>query len=435
MRSARALRITTLAASALALSLAATGCSSSSDGAASGKTVIRVDTFSNMGFNKAGLFEEYERLHPDIDIKEVNAADETTYWQALQPKLSTGQGLGDIVSLEVGRVRTITESNAGIFSDLSHTPGADPGSFYPWKWDQAKSADGKVIGLGTDIGPMAICYRKDIFEQAGLPTDRDAVGKLWAGSWAKYVETGEAFQKQTKDKNLRFMDTGNGLYNAMIFGQVTSYYNAEGKLVYADNPAVKQAYDIAARANTSGMTAKLQQFQADWRKSFSAAKFASVVCPSWMLGQISQNSGPSGEGKWDVAKAPVPANWGGSFLAVPANSKVKDAAQKLAAWLTAPEQQAKVFASPAAGNFPSSKTAATGDAVAGTRNPYFSNAPVGQIFGDAAKDMPTLIIGPKQGIVTGGISNALTRVEQQGMDPDKSWTQAMDEVKSAIGKG
>ncbi|WP_431040542.1 ABC transporter substrate-binding protein [Streptomyces sp. P1-3] len=434
MRSGSALRVTTaVALSALVLPLAATGCGSS-DGAASGKITIRVDTFSNMGFNRAGLFEEYENLHPDIDIKEVNAAEETTYWQALQPKLSTGQGLGDIVSIEVGRIRTITESKAGLFSDLSHAPGVRPGSFYPWKWAQARTEDGKVLGLGTDIGPMAICYRKDMFKQAGLPTARTAVGELWAGSWTKYVDTGSAFQKQTKDKSLRFMDTGNGLYNAMIFGQVTSYYDADGELVYADNPSVRQAYDLAARANTSGMTAKLQQFQANWRTSFSAAKFATVVCPSWMLGQISQNSGPSGKGQWDVAKAPVPANWGGSFLAVPSSSKVKAAAQKLAAWLTAPAQQAKVFASPAAGNFPSSKDAATGAAVAGTRNPYFGDAPVGRIFGDAAKDMPTLIIGPKQGIVTGGISNALTRVEQQGMDPDKSWNQAMDDVEFAIGK-
>ncbi|WHM40744.1 extracellular solute-binding protein [Streptomyces sp. BPTC-684] len=434
MTSGRTWRVTTAAAApALVLALAATGCGGSS-GSASGKVTVRISTFSNMGFNKSGLFEEYEKLHPNITIKEDNAADETTYWQALQPKLSSGQGLGDIVSIEVGRIRTIAGKKAGMFTDLSHAPGVQPGSFYPWKWAQAKTEDGKVLGLGTDIGPMAVCYRKDLFQQAGLPTDRTAVGALWAGDWAKYVEVGERFQKQTKDKSLRFMDTGNGLYNAMIFGQITSYYDASGRLVHDSNPGVRRAYDLAARANTSGMTAKLQQFQANWRKSFSAAKFATVVCPSWMLGQISQNSGPSGEGKWDIAKAPAPSNWGGSFLTVPKNSKVKDEAEKLAAWLTAPAQQAKVFASATAGNFPSSRTTAADPAVAGTRNPYFTNAPVGQIFGDAAKSMPTLNIGPDQGIITNAISTGLTRVEQQGMDPDKSWRQAMSEIKSAIGK-
>ncbi|WP_043267561.1 extracellular solute-binding protein [Streptomyces sp. CT34] len=435
MKSGRALRGTTVAAaSVLVLALAATGCGGSG-GSASGKVTIRISTFSNMGFNKSGLFQEYEKLHPDITIKEDNAADETTYWQALQPKLGSGQGLGDIVGVEVGRIRTIAGSKAGMFADLSHAPGVRPGSFYPWKWAQAKAEDGEVLGLGTDIGPMAVCYRKDLFQQAGLPTDRTAVGKLWAGDWAKYVDVGERFQKQTKDKSLRFMDTGNGLYNAMIFGQATSYYDASGKLVYDSNPGVRRAYDLAARANTSGQTAKLQQFQANWRTSFSAARFATVVCPSWMLGQISQNSGPSGEGKWDIAKAPAPANWGGSFLTVPKNSKVKDEAEKLAAWLTAPAQQAKVFANAAAGNFPSDRTVAAAPAVAGTRNPYFNNAPVGQIFGVAAKSMPTVNIGADQRIITDAISTGLTRVEQQGMDPDTSWRQAMGEIKYAIGKG
>ncbi|WP_438490258.1 ABC transporter substrate-binding protein [Streptomyces sp. S186] len=435
MKSGRVLRATTAAAaSALVLALAATGCGGSG-GSVSGKVTIRISTFSNMGFNRSGLFQEYEKLHPDITIKEDNAADEATYWQALQPKLSSGQGLGDIVGVEVGRIRTIAGRKAGMFADLSHAPGVRPDSFYPWKWAQAKTTDGQVLGLGTDIGPMAVCYRKDLFQQAGLPTDRTAVGKLWAGDWAKYVDVGERFQKQTKDKGLRFMDTGNGLYNAMIFGQVTSYYDASGRLVYDRNPGVRRAYDLAARANTSGQTAKLQQFQANWRKSFSAAKFATVVCPSWMLGQISQNSGPSGKGKWDIAKAPVPANWGGSFLTVPKNSKVRDEAEKLAAWLTAPAQQAKVFASATAGNFPSSKTAAGESAVSDTRNPYFNNAPVGKIFGAAARKMPTLNIGPDQMTITTTLSEGLTRVEQQGMDPDTSWRQTMSEIKSAIEKG
>ncbi len=41
---------------------------------------------------------------------------------------------------------------------------------------------------------MAICYRKDLFAKAGLPTDRDAVAKLWAGGWGKYLDVGERFK-------------------------------------------------------------------------------------------------------------------------------------------------------------------------------------------------------------------------------------------------
>ena len=41
-----------------------------------------------------------------------------------------------------------------------------------WKAKAATDADGRLIGYGTDFGPEAVCYRTDLFEAAGLPTDR-----------------------------------------------------------------------------------------------------------------------------------------------------------------------------------------------------------------------------------------------------------------------
>ncbi|MFC7468244.1 hypothetical protein ACFQVA_12880 [Actinomadura keratinilytica] len=51
------------------------------------------------------------------------------------------------------------------------------------------------MALGTDIGPQGICYRKDLFEKAGLPTDREEVGKLWAGDWNKYLEAARSSRR------------------------------------------------------------------------------------------------------------------------------------------------------------------------------------------------------------------------------------------------
>ncbi|MBT2541553.1 extracellular solute-binding protein [Streptomyces sp. ISL-44] len=431
MKSASAVRVTiTAAVAAVMLPLAATGCSGPSDE----KTHIRVLTQGSMGLEAAGLYAEYEKLHPDvkIDVKNIDGADKL--WASLQPKLgSGGKDLGDIVAVEVGFVRSIVENNADLFSDLSKAPGAEPGSYYPWKSAQATTKDGKLIGLGTDIGPMGICYRKDLFEQAGLPTDPKAVGELWAGSWEKYVDTGAAFQKKVGDKGQRFMDTSQGLYNAVISGQATSYYDAGGKLIYDTNPEVKRAYDLSARAATSQMTSGQQQWSEGWKKSFADGRIATVACPSWMLGIIKENSGASYKGKWDVAKAPLPANWGGSFLAVPNSSKVKDEAQKLAAWLTAPAQQVKLHRSQ--GHFPSTNDAATRDAVAGTRNEYFDNASTGKIFTEVAETVPTLAVGPKGNEITGAIGKALDRVVGQGEAPDKAWNKAMDDLKSVTGKG
>ena len=49
-----------------------------------------------------------------------------------------------------------------------------------WKGTAARTADGKVLGAGTDIGPEAICYRTDLFKAAGLPTDRTELAAKWS---------------------------------------------------------------------------------------------------------------------------------------------------------------------------------------------------------------------------------------------------------------
>ena len=58
------------------------------------------------------------------------------------------------------------------------------------------TADGKqLIGLGTDVGGMAMCYRTRPVRKAGLPTDRDAVAKLWP-TWDDYIDDRQAVQGQ-----------------------------------------------------------------------------------------------------------------------------------------------------------------------------------------------------------------------------------------------
>jgi cellobiose transport system substrate-binding protein len=76
--------------------------------------------------------------------------------------------------------------------------GADSlkGQWREWKWETSVATNGAQIGLGTDAGGMAMCYRRDLFEKAGLPTERDQVSALWptwdvqtaAESWAQSVE-------------------------------------------------------------------------------------------------------------------------------------------------------------------------------------------------------------------------------------------------------
>ncbi|MFF2996559.1 ABC transporter substrate-binding protein [Streptomyces sp. NPDC057950] len=411
------------------------GCGSSGSGGTGGgkkdgKVTITMGLFGVMGFKETGLLDKYMKEHPDVDIKADVAGDEQTYYTALQTHLAAGSGLKDIQGIEIGRAKELSDTHKGSFVDLAGVAGTD--HFLPWKQSQVTTTDKKVIGLGTDIGPMAVCYRKDLFEQAGLPTDREEVAKLWEGDWSKYVDAGVEFKQKSKGDKVAFMDSSSGLFNAMIYGHSQQFYDKKGELIYTSNPVVKDAWKLASKAATSGLTAKLRQFQPGWDPGLANSTFATTVCPAWMLAHISEKAGPGNKGKWDVAKSPQGANWGGSFLGVMEKSPVKKEAQELVAWLTAPEQQAYLFKK--IGNFPSSKTALAMPDVIDAKSDYFSGAPIGQIFGAAAKEIPDeQVLGRKDGTIKDIFSQGLSLIESQHKSPDDAWKTTDERIKKAAG--
>ncbi|HZG05535.1 MAG TPA: extracellular solute-binding protein [Streptomyces sp.] len=425
-------RLVAAASAALSLALVA-GCSGGDGGSGGrskdGKVTITMGLFGVMGIKETGLLEKYMEQNPDVRIEAEVAGDEQTYYTALQTRLAAGSGLKDIQGIEIGRAKELVDTRADKFADLSDAGETD--HFLPWKLNQVTTGDGKVIGLGTDIGPMAVCYRKDMFEKAGLPTDREEVAGLWEGDWSKYVEVGKEFKAGFKGDGVAYMDSASGLFNAMIYGDSEQFYNKDGDLIYQDNPVVKDAWELATEAATGGLTAKLRQFQPGWDPGLANSTFATAVCPAWMLAHISEKAGPENKGKWDVAKAPKGANWGGSFLGVMENSPVKEEARKLVAWLTAPEQQEHIFKE--IGNFPSSEEALKAPAVAEAKSEYFSGAPIGKIFGDAAREIPDeQVLGRKDGTIKDTFSQGLQLVEQ-GKSPDEAWKTTDERIKKAVG--
>ncbi|MFC9287372.1 ABC transporter substrate-binding protein [Streptomyces sp. NPDC057052] len=427
-------RAAAVVAAAGALALVA-GCGGGDDSATGGgrkdgKVTITMGMYGVMGFKETGLLEQYEKENPNVDIKAEVAGDEQTYYTALQTRLAGGKGLKDIQGIEIGRAKEIVDTQADKFADFSDVTGTD--HFLPWKQSQITTADGKVLGLGTDIGPMAVCYRKDYFEKAGLPTDREEVAKLWQGDWKKYVEVGRTFKKDFKGDKVAYMDAASGLFNAVVYGYSEQYYDVKGDLIYDRNPAVKEAWNLAADAAEAGLTAKLRQFQPGWDPGLANGTFATAVCPAWMLGHIGEKAGAANKGKWDVAKAPKGANWGGSFLGVVEQSPVQEEAKKLVAWLTAPEQQAHIFEKQ--GSVPSSQKALEMPEVQNVTSAYFNNAPIGQIFGAAAREIPDKqVLGRKDGTIKDTFSQGLTLIEQQGTPRDEAWRTTAERIEKAVG--
>jgi cellobiose transport system substrate-binding protein len=150
-----------------------------------------------------------------------------------------------------------------------------------------------------------------------------------------------------------------------------------------------------------------------------------------MIGYIKGKAGDAGAGKWNVTTLPGGSggNWGGSFLAIPATSQHKNEAAELISWLTAPEQQKKVFES--AGNFPS--TTGGIQMVAGATDSYFNGAPIGKIFTTSAEAAPVQILGPEDGVVKNAMVQSLLSVETSGTSPADAWSAAASKISNQVG--
>jgi cellobiose transport system substrate-binding protein len=434
MRTTRT-RFVRLAGAAAAGLLAVAGCSSATNGTASPsaneKVTLKVGLFGTFGYQEAGLYGEYMAKHPNIKIVEESVEQETTYYQALQTHLGAGSGLADIQGIEVGRIADAVANQAGKWTDLNTLGAGDlKSTFYEWKWDAATTKDGQVLGLGTDIGPMGICYRTDLFKQAGLPTNRAEVAARWA-TWQGFIDLGRQYHAKAP-KGSAFTDTASGMFNAIIGQSQEQFYDANGKPVYDTNPAVKNAWDLSMQAATSGITARVKQFDSAWNAGFASGSFATVACPAWMIGYIKGQAGNASAGKWDLAPLPGGAgNWGGSYLGIPKAGKHHQEAYELARWLTAPEQQVAMWLK--GQHFPSSSTAAADPKVATATDPYFNNAPLGVVFSAAAAKMPIAYNGPQAGVIKDQFTNGIVSVEQQGKSPDAAWEASLKSIQDALG--
>jgi cellobiose transport system substrate-binding protein len=412
--------------------LAAAGCGSksgNSTGNSNEKITLSVTIFGDFGYSKAGLYDKYMQAHPNITIKEIGngqgLGDENT---KLDQTLAAGAGAGDIVALEEGTI-TKYKGLAQDFVDLNQYGAADlKNSFLPWKFAQGSTSDGKVLGLGTDVGSMAICYRTDMFAAAGLPTDRTAVGNLWS-SWDDYLAQGQKFAASPAGKSAKWVDAATNLYNNILM-QVAganngyTYYDKSDKLVLDSNADIKTAYDETTKAIGEGLSAGLISFSDNWTAGFKNSKFATMACPAWMLGVIKDNAGPTLSGKWDVAKAPgAGGNWGGSFLAVTKQSKHPAEAADLVKFLTNPDSQLAVFKK--VNNLPSSPTVYTNPDFTAFQDPYFNNAPVGQIFGAGAQALKPVYLGPKNNDVRTAVEATLQAIEQGKKTPADAWQLAL----------
>lgn len=426
----------TRAASALAVGTASvvllSACGTSetpSEEVSHAPVTISVGYWGNFGLEN--LEAQYEADHPWVDLQLVTG-DYSAQHDLLQQSLIAGSGAYNLSAIDEGFITGFVSQADGFVNLLDLGAGKYKDRYLPWKWAQASNADETVtIGLGSDVGGMAMCYRHDLFEAAGLPADRDAVDAAMDNSWDNFVTLGQQYVAGSGGK--KFVDNATNILNPAVtqLGTGYVYYDRNNQL---DMDNVKPAFDIAVGIIEAGLSANIAAWSPEWNAGFQNGDFAVLACPAWMLGYITgQVDSESFAGKWDIADLPGPGgNWGGSFYTIPKQGTAYEQSETYAfiEWLVEPEQQLAIMKD--AGNLPSQQSILESDELSSFVNEFFNNAPYGEIFAESALAIPGAIYyAPNHNAIRSAVESVLNDVQAGNVAIADAWDAAVAAAEAA----
>jgi cellobiose transport system substrate-binding protein len=390
--------------------------------AAQDEVTLDLWNFGAMGLEE--LIDQYEAENGiTVNILE-KGYDE--HHESLIPAFASGQ-VPDIAAVEVG-FNSLFKAQPQNFTDLRQFGAEDIAADYvPWRWEQGVAQDGTIIGIPTDLGGLAFCYRADLFAEAGLPTDRDEVSAA-ISTWDGLIDLGKQYTEAT---GKAFIDgTAGSIFDVVQVQGDQAYYDDDGTPIYETSPQIQLAWDTAVKGIEAGISANIEQFTPEWNAAMSNGDFAALSCPAWMMNYI-QGQAPDTAGSWDIAQVPeVGGNWGGTQLTIPAASDNPEEAYALISWLLSPENQLEVFK--LHGNFPSVPALWTSDEVQSFESEFFSGAPAGQIYGNSADALEPIYEGPQQRTIDREFGNGLRRIEAGQETVEEAWNSVIANIKLEV---
>ena len=282
---------------------------------------LTVSCFSNMNVSVEAAIPLWKKLHPDVDIK-VNTLAYGDHHNALTTALATGSGAGDVTCVEVGFVAKFGES--GGLEDLLKAPyngKQHQSKVTAYAWAQATNPDGGMYVFPADIAPGTLFYREDILKKAGVTASQ--LNK----SWDSYIAAG----KKIKDKTGAYLLHNAGFVaQAYIRAKVSNgeslFFDAKGQPVLTSARFV-QALTLAKQVRDAKLDANIAEWSPEWTDGLNKGRIATQPFGAWFEGTM-RGLIPDTAGKWRSVDLPEKsyATWGGSFMAIPKQSKQKELA-------------------------------------------------------------------------------------------------------------
>lgn len=289
-------------------------------------------TFSSWVPGMQKTVDLWNQQNPNIQVKykEVAGGGDGTY-KAYANQIKGGS-TGDLGMIEFDSLPSFRLQDG--LANIGSCPGISDAisKYVPWAQTQVSFGEkGAVYGIPQDIGPLALYYRKDLFEKAGIQVPT---------TWDEFY----AAAKKIKAKGgyiTNFDPAQANLFAGYAWQNGASWFSVDNGgswKVNLTDPKSQQVASYWQKLLDEKLVDSQPQFNATENKALNNGKQWSLISAAWYA-KLLTNGAPDTKGKWTVAPMPqwtpggkVASNWGGSTTVVFKNSKHPAEAAKFAAW-------------------------------------------------------------------------------------------------------
>ncbi len=330
----------------------------------------------------------WNQANPDIQVtvQETPAGNAGTY-NNLFNGLEAGTA-PDLRQIEYDSLASFRLQDG--LTDISSCPGVSDAEddFADWTWQQSKLGSDGVYAVPQDSGPMALYYRKDLFEQAGITTP--------PATWEEYYEAAKQLKAATGAFITHFPQGDANWFTGLLWQRGASLFELEGDQVQVnvDSPEAQEVAEYWQRMIDEQLVAtNLQGFSPDLYAAWSNGSVASWPSAAWGYSTIRDNAATTA-GSWAVAPLPqwsageqAAGNWGGSTTAVLSSSDHPAEAAEFALWLNT-DPEALALENELGGLYPAAKAGAELPALQQGIE-FYGGQTIFEIFNQAAGEVDT----------------------------------------------
>lgn len=383
-------KIALLLASAMVLTTVLTGCTKSNPTGSepSGdKITLTIWSWDVALLQLQAAAEKFKETHENVEFVFEEMGTEQVYAK-LATSLATGNGLADIIQLEGEQLSGYASKYPDGFLTLDDSINKD--DFLPVKIGEVAVND-KLYGFPWDAGPMALFYRTDYFEQAGVKAE-DIV------TWDDFIEAGKKVEAVCKTpggepvKMIPIDPIRTTFFRTLMTEVGANFFDAEGNTAI-NSPEAIQAMEMEKKIYDSGIALNYSGWD-EYEGVVVNETVATIPEAVWMIGTI-KDKGPQTAGKWGVMDLPrftpdgsASSTNGGSNLSIPAKSKNAEMAKEFVKFaLTDKQLQADGFVN--YGLFPSYIPSYENE-VFTQPDEFFGGQKIYETFIRLGKEVPTI---------------------------------------------